>query len=190
MKADQSNLGKRMRIAILGWGSLLWNPGNLAFIGEWQPGGPLLPIEFSRKSSDGRLTLVIDPQNGGSVPTWYAVSSFDNLDKAIDNLREREKTARRLIGFSDWANGAGNGQQRNPVIFQQIENWAKESGFDSVIWTDLPSNFEDFSISGAVTYLQSLSPVQAAVAREYIIKAPKEVDTPLHRELERIGWID
>lgn len=190
MKADQSNFGKRMRIAILGWGSLLWNPDILAFTGEWQPGGPLLPIEFSRKSSDGRLTLVIDPQNGVPVSTWYAVSSFDNLDKAIDNLREREKTARRLIGFSDWTTGAGNGQQRNPAIFKQIETWARENSFDCVIWTDLSSNFEKFSIAEAVTYLQSLSPDQVTVAREYIIKAPKEVDTPLRRELERIGWID
>ena len=58
-------LGKResprqqMKIAILGWGSLVWNPRNLSIINSaWHPDGVLLPIEFARISRDGRLTLV------------------------------------------------------------------------------------------------------------------------------------
>ena len=49
-----------MKIAILGWGSLIWNQNGLPVKGQWKKNGPVLPIEFSRVSRDGRLTLVID----------------------------------------------------------------------------------------------------------------------------------
>ena len=37
-------------IAILGWGSLIWDPRDLQFDGQWRENGPLFPIEFSRPS--------------------------------------------------------------------------------------------------------------------------------------------
>lgn len=50
-----------MKIAILGWGSLIWNPENLNYYTEfgWSKNEPKLPIEFLRISNNGRLTLVI-----------------------------------------------------------------------------------------------------------------------------------
>jgi len=55
-------------IAILGWGSLIYELGELEsyVASDWKDGGPKLPIEFSRVSSsrDGALTLVIDEKNG------------------------------------------------------------------------------------------------------------------------------
>jgi len=35
-------------ILILGWGSLIWSPGELKTVGDWSLDGPTLPIEFSR----------------------------------------------------------------------------------------------------------------------------------------------
>lgn len=61
----------RMNITILGWGSLIWDQRDLPISGDWQLGGPALPIEFSRISRDGRLTLVIDECNGVAVSTSY-----------------------------------------------------------------------------------------------------------------------
>ncbi len=61
-----------MKIAYLGWGSLIWDPGMLPISGDWKPGGPVLPIEFSRISDNGRLTLVIDDVNGVPIETLYA----------------------------------------------------------------------------------------------------------------------
>jgi hypothetical protein len=72
-----------MKIAILGWGSLVWDPASLKEHlegdGEFIQGGPKLPIEFSRISKDGRLTLVIDEHHGTPVPTRVATSRLSNL---------------------------------------------------------------------------------------------------------------
>ena len=38
-------------IVVLGWGSLVWNPGDLMLKdGVWHEDGPPLPLEFSRVS--------------------------------------------------------------------------------------------------------------------------------------------
>jgi len=180
------------RIAILGWGSLIWCPRQLQYEGEWQQDGPVLPIEFSRISSDGRLTLVIDTQRGVDTPTRFVASSHTDLKSAIENLRDRECTLERNIGYIDVVNGqqrCRNGER----VCQAIRDWAAELGFDAVIWTDLLPKFEEgkpFTVENAVAYLQSLSPAKAACAREYIRNAPQEVDTPLRRRLDEVGWLD
>ena len=50
--------GTQMIIACFGWGSLVWNPADLPMVGDWQSDGPALPVEFTRKSNNGRVTLV------------------------------------------------------------------------------------------------------------------------------------
>lgn len=185
-----------MRIAILGWGSLIWDKRDLPRIeADWSKGGPKLPLEFSRisKSRSGSLTLVIDPKKGVNLPTRFAVSSRDNLDDAICDLRRREDTTVRKIGYVDVTTGL----QRCSVFPQAsniIRQWAADNKFDAVIWTDLPSNFhrktrKEFSVSNAIEYLISkLSDSAASIAREYISKAPNEIQTPLRRKLASHPW--
>lgn len=91
------------KIAILGWGSLICSPRNLA-ASRFIQNGPELPIQFSRISSDGRLTLVKDLDFGIDVKTWFARSNFSNLSDAIENLRAREGTIRKYIGYIDLKN--------------------------------------------------------------------------------------
>jgi hypothetical protein len=76
----------------------------------------------------------------------------------------------------------------------RIRDWARATGFDAVVWTDLPSNFEEeigasFSVERAEQYLKSLPRTVAERAREYIQKAPEEVNTPLRRRLYESGWV-
>src|SRR5690348_3086648 len=126
-----------MTIAILGWGSLVWNSRELRIVGDWHIGGPVLPLEFSRLSSGGRLTLVVDEENGVDVETLFARSAVEDLKAAIGNLQSREgmPTSRRV----------GVVVCRQPVSSfvksLAVQKWAKLAGFDAAIWTALESNF-------------------------------------------------
>ena len=99
-----------MKIAVLGWGSLIWNPGNLEIDktqgnNGWFDDGPSLPIEFARISKDGRLTLVIVPEKKEVVQTLYAISSFEKLDHAKLDLAVREGCSKNRIGYYQIKNG-------------------------------------------------------------------------------------
>lgn len=89
-----------MRIAYLGWGSLIWDQRSLRTQGEWRVDGPQIPIEFARISADGRLTLVICPEcpEVNEVRTLWAVADHKDLKEAMENLREREDTSPERIG--------------------------------------------------------------------------------------------
>ena len=90
-----------MKIVILGWGSLVWDPRQLPLKTAWKLHGPKLPIEFSRVSRDARLTLVIDPDNGTEVPTRFALSTRTEMPDAIADLRDREGTIRLIRSSFD-----------------------------------------------------------------------------------------
>ncbi len=54
--------------------------------GDWDNSGPELNIEFSRVSKDGRLTLVIDLNNGVEVKTYFAQSKRSDLGDAVASI--------------------------------------------------------------------------------------------------------
>lgn len=175
------------RIAILGWGSLIWDPKALPIKGGWQKGGPLLPIEFSRISNGSRLTLVIDPEHGVPTKTRFALSSRFALDDAIEDLRFRENTKIHYIGHLERTTVASSkGQQNTASVLDEIEEWAELNGVDAVAWTNLPSNFEQhngrpFSVPNAIDFFRSLPESEKNAAFEYIANAPDEVDTPFRK---------
>jgi hypothetical protein len=178
-----------LRVAVLGWGSLIWKVGTLQLRTEWLPGGPSLTIEFSRVSRDGRLTLVIDPIAGVSVPTRYALADFDRLDKAIASLRDREETMDSNIGVVRIRDG--HTRARDAATSESIRSWALEIGVDAVIWTDLESNFarktqRPFTVEEAASYVLALQGDQAARALEYIDKAPSDVVTPVRERIHAL----
>jgi hypothetical protein len=156
-------------IAFLGWGSLYWDtkhrraPEFNKWHGPWQDGGPELKLEFSRisrVSRPGALTLVIDPVHGSMCQVLYCLSKRTVPDEAFEDLRIREEiplangSMPRSIGrlFRD--------RNRPPVCRDQescnsIQAWADKMKIDVVTWTDLPSNFENFSISAALDHLRT-----------------------------------
>ncbi len=176
-----------MKIAIIAWGSLIWDKRELPIIGEWQKGGPVLPIEFSRISSDGRLTLVIDDKNGVPVSTYYAQSGSTDLMQAVEDLRKREGSPKEMIGV------ASKTINNRRLGYEIIHAWAVDHGWYAVIWTGLPSNFEEkrhvpFTVQNGLDYLKTLESEKLNKAMEYIDLAPEQVDTPLRRgAVEKTG---
>lgn len=180
-----------MKVAILGWGSLIWNPGSLLMKGDWNKTGPYLPIEFARISRDGRLTLVLYP-DADDVQTMWAYSSCAELDQAIENLRQREGTSTGWIGFI--SSGKSRSQIIAPKIINRMKGWAEEKGLDAVIWTYLPSNFKektgkDFNKDNVLKYLRSLKGDKLNKAKEYIENSPGQIDTKIRLRIEaELGW--
>jgi hypothetical protein len=151
------------RLTLLGWGSLIWDsrPEFDRYRGDWQVDGPVLPLEFSRvsESRKGALTLVIDPRNGSLCQTAFALSKRQDPDDAIADLRCREGTIMKRMGFYF----VDNSRSCTPEVPETVAPWALKKGFDVVIWTGLQSNFKqetgkDFSIDSAIDHLQRLPP--------------------------------
>ncbi|MFW6272552.1 MAG: hypothetical protein ACOC2U_02080 [bacterium] len=186
-----------MKIAILGWGSLIWNPGNLGIDktkgkNGWCDDGPMLPIEFARISRDGRLTLVIVPGEK-KVQTLYAISKNEALDLAVQNLAVREGCRVNKIGSYN--------KQENEFLpdnfkFQnEIKSWIEEKeNIDGVIWTNLGKKFKDkigleWNKENVVNYLDCLPVEIKALAEEYVRKAPDSVNSKIRKiVVKELGW--
>lgn len=180
-------------IAVLGWGSLLWDdsPKFADFnsrIGDWTEGGPSLPLEFSRvsKSRQGALTLVIDPDAGTRCAVAFASISSDDQASAEELLASREGCPSRSIG--SLKKGSTPSRDEDTA---EISRWLKESDFDGVVWTALTSNFahksapqSSFTPEAALAHLKSLTETARDHAIEYILRSPGFVDTEFKRLIQ------
>lgn len=172
-----------MTIAILGWGSLIWDPRDLPIKGGWKNDGPALPIEFCRISGSWPLTLVIKP-GFDNVNVLHTVSDDRNVKEAKMNLALREGCTTKHIGLIDSITGDSNVSSETNQYVPAIKEWMAVHGYDSVIWTDLPSNFKEktgreFSIKNGIGFLKALSPERLERALHYIDNAPLQINTKL-----------
>ncbi len=184
-----------MRIAVLAWGSLVWDSRILLIGGPLKPAGPTLPLEFSRISRDRRLTLVIDEARGTPCTTYVAPSIHTDLDEAIDNLRLREGMPESSgVGFVDIYDHTRSevAWQRHPRALLAIESWAMRYGYRAVIWTALASNFGNpemagvpFSVEAALAHLAALDGPSLEHALQYFRKAPPEIRSALREAVDR-----
>lgn len=187
-----------IKVAILGWGSLLWDPSPDfdERLEAWQTDGPILPLEFSRVSETrGKaLTLVVDEKNGSQCQVAYAMTKRKSPEDAVADLRCREGTVLAKIGcfFSD---GSRKAQSHSEQTLAAISVWAKAKSLDVVVWTDLSSNFprksikkKEFTVPNAIEHLQSLGASGKARAAEYVWRAPDFVTTPLRSALQAEPW--
>lgn len=186
-----------MRIAILGWGSLIWDSRSLKIdvtLGNsgWNLNGPYLPIEFARISKDGRLTLVI--RNGvKEQQVLFSISLYNELDEAVLDLAVREGCGKNKIGI--YIKEKSEVTPTEFIYKEKIVNWIEqEDDIDAVIWTNLSSSFKDkigleLSEINAVNYLTCLPLEVQAVAEEYIRKAPEQIDTKIRNAIEdQLNW--
>jgi ADP-ribose pyrophosphatase YjhB (NUDIX family) len=181
-----------MRIAFLGWGSLVWDPRNLKVFGPWQEDGPILPVEFARVSDDGRLTLVLHP-SVPNVPVLWVLACCEDIAEATKSLADREDTPEHNIGFVSIPDNKGR-CKTDSNIQGTIKSWAKSKAIDVVVWTDLPKNFEDrtkmiFNEDNVVRYLKGLKGLVSYKAEEYVRRAPEQINTQIRKTLEeQLGW--
>jgi hypothetical protein len=183
---------KKKMIAILGWGSLLWD-GGVEFNkhhDKWIHDGPTIKIEFSSisKKDDKALTLVTDNVHGSLTKVSYCMSKRSNKADAFSDLKKREQTVSDDIGVYP----SKKSEKRDPVIYKIIKKWAIDNHMDYVLWTDIHSNFKEktgkaFSKKSATDYLKSLTPKEKKEAIKYAKKAPSYVKTPMRDTIEKLS---
>jgi hypothetical protein len=174
-----------IKIGIIGWGSLLWDPRDLKIsktkIGNhsqdiWH-GGPHLPIEFARVSNDGRLTLVIDEGINTDIQssksqTWIAESLLSSVGDARFDLSIREGGINMLI--KEWLDGPENTEKFTDLIWTNLEPKSNEPG-------------EKWEYGDRCKYIQSNMENKKLI--EYIKKTPPTVRTPIRDYVEKkFGW--
>ncbi len=174
-----------MTIACLGWGSLIWDPRELPIQGQWSDDGPLVSVEFSRQSRDGRITLVVE-SNATPVRTFWAVMDTHNLAASRSDLQKREDCKLQAIG--SWSAGT-----QSPRSIPDLHKWASARKIDAVIWTNLKpkigNEYRTPSIDEVVSYLRSLRGAKRDCAERYIRLAPRQIDTAYRRRIEaELGW--
>lgn len=184
------------KIAVIGFGSLLWDLDDLApkVSGEWKMyEGPILPLEFSLVSRKRHyaLALVIDYGDGAPCPTCVIDSVRSEIGAAIVDLANRERMEPTNIGFVDRNTGASHSHREETR--NTFWNWIEDSNYDGAVWTDGERNFEAltgraFSLKTAQDHLRSLQGISLEEARRYIRNAPARVETPLRRALEGAPW--
>jgi len=184
-----------VRIAILGWGSLLWEGGREFdhWHGPWEYDGPTLKVEFSRVSEErlGALTLVIDEEHGIPTTVAWCLSRRVSPEDAMCDLRSRECTTANNIDqvlVGPHVNSSDERAAEGPILA-----WARRKSLDVVVWTALKGNFKEktkqsFSPDAVVEYVKTLRPEGKVKAAEYVWRAPDFVMTPVRSALQREPW--
>ena len=179
-------------IGTVGWGSLIWDPHGLPTRGVWFDDGPLLPIEFARESSNGRITLVICGVSYRVRACWALMEAVDlSIAKTHLAVREgvKEKDIERFIGYWEAASDKSHGCAAN-----DIAQWAKTKCLDAVVWTNLEVGLKSNrgklpSIDSVLECLRKLPHAQGKLAEEFIRKAPPQIDTEYRRRIAKeFGW--
>jgi len=178
-----------MNIACLGWGSLIWDPRSLPIQRRWFDDGPLVPVELTRQSSDGRITFVVEPK-AAPVRVLWTVMLPTELQGAREALRDREG-----ITGNTWISRIGSWQRSDaaPDSLPGLTDWAQAHGLDAAVWTALGPRFNGREappcVDQVVQYLRTLTGTVRDNAEQYVRCAPRQIDTAYRRRIEaELGW--
>lgn len=201
--------GEIVHIVVLGWGSLVWDPGGLPIERTnpveraWLPDGPHLPVEFARHSSGNRITLVLVRHQRTLSVLWASmlVADLETAKRglAIRECRKRDRTPvaeDTIQRFMDESCGSwirkGNSRGRCVGL---VEQWAAPRDVEAVIWTDLPARFNGNNgqvptSDDVIEFLQHLEGQERRDAMDYIMKAPRQISTDYRRQIEeQLQWM-
>lgn len=176
-----------MKIACLGWGSLIWKPEALPLASEWFKDGPALPIEFSRVGDGGELATAVC-MNAPLTHVFWAMLNADTLHHAVSALREREQIP---VSRSD---GVGV-MVFNSTSAGPLAEWATEKQLDAVIWTALPPRIDSLEgrvpcVKEVLDYLATLEGEKRQHAQDYLRRVPTEFETPYRQAIRKsLGWV-
>ncbi|ROH93284.1 hypothetical protein ED208_01805 [Stagnimonas aquatica] len=142
------------RIACIAWGSLVWDPRTLPMIGQWYVDGPMLKVEYKRRSRDGRITLVLSEDASLVQSLWVQMAS-ETLPAAVRDLATREgiPTGKMEELIGSWSKG-----DLSPKEIPHLAMWAHRQGLDHVVWTNLPEKLPNGHSQGQPTPTQAKKP--------------------------------
>lgn len=165
--------------------------------GDFRSNGPILPIEFSRVSKDGRVTLVIDPTAAEIQTHWIPLRASTYME-AVSELGIREKIEPamwlRWVGLETRAGDTFRQGESDSRVRRSIETWLERQTLDGVVWTALPfrgpnGEAERPSCDRLLDHLNSLEGEARRRAEEYIRRAPESVRTSNRNRFEAsLGW--
>jgi hypothetical protein len=150
-------------------------------------------LEFARISADGRLTLVVHEESP-EQKTYWATAAFDSLAGARENLRSREGCATIAPIHTLTRSGQTQGAVP-PAVKRRMAAWlAVHADVDAVVWTGLQPKWTGttpFGVEAAIVYLRLLEEPVRSRARDYIAKAPSQIQTPVRQQVRHsLGWED
>jgi hypothetical protein len=175
-----------VKIACLGWGSLIWKPEALPLASEWHKDGPAFPIELSRVGDGGELATAVCV-NAPLTRAFWALLNADTLHHAVAALREREQIP---VSRSD---GVGV-MVFNSTPAGPLADWAAEKKLDAVIWTALPPRIHGLEgripcVKDVLDYLRTLEGEKRQHAQDYLSRVPAEFETPYRQAIRtHLGW--
>ena len=177
-------------IACLGWGSLIWNPGELPIQQPWSEDGPLVRVEFVRESDNGRITLVLH-KDANPVRSLWARMTVDTQPAAVRALAMREysdlakKTEREIASWSEknigrWPKDYTTNLDRECIL--DLDAWATSRSIDHMIWTALPPKFNGRrchvpSPEEVIQRLLARPECEEDPAEKYVRRAPRQINT-------------
>ncbi len=142
-----------------------------------------LPIKMSRESSRNdstkrRITQVCKA-NGSQQQVFFAIADSGNLNAVIKNLRQREGTVAKNIGYVNRSNGRSRSYV--PEVKSKVKAWAEKCGFKAVVWTDIPSNL-NLSDADLLKMLSKDSGLRSRT-KDYVKDLPQAHKTDLQKKI-------